>query len=72
MKESLRQRACPVCRKAVAPAAENPAFPLCSARCKSVDLGRWLSESYRIPEESVELEDQSSPDVFRSEEDLDA
>ncbi len=23
--------------------------PLCSARCKLVDLGNWLNESYRIP-----------------------
>lgn len=22
--------------------------PFCSARCKQLDLGRWLSENYRI------------------------
>jgi endogenous inhibitor of DNA gyrase (YacG/DUF329 family) len=47
----------------VKPAPENPAFPLCSARCKAVDLGRWLTESYRIPAESVELEDPRPTDV---------
>jgi len=26
-------------------------FPFCSARCKMVDLGRWLGEEYCIPEE---------------------
>lgn len=24
--------------------------PFCSERCKMVDLGHWLEESYRIPE----------------------
>jgi endogenous inhibitor of DNA gyrase (YacG/DUF329 family) len=23
--------------------------PFCSARCKQIDLGRWLNESYRVP-----------------------
>jgi hypothetical protein len=23
--------------------------PFCSARCKDLDLGRWLKEAYRIP-----------------------
>jgi endogenous inhibitor of DNA gyrase (YacG/DUF329 family) len=72
MDESPPARRCPICRKAVKPAAENPAFPLCSPRCKAVDLGRWLTESYRIPAESVELEDPRSPDVSSTEKDLDA
>ena len=54
---------CPICRKGVKAAAENPAFPLCSPRCKAVDLGRWLTESYRFPAESVELEDPRPTDV---------
>jgi endogenous inhibitor of DNA gyrase (YacG/DUF329 family) len=29
--------------------AEWPHFPFCSDRCKLIDLGRWLGESYRIP-----------------------
>lgn len=36
---------CPVCGKAPAPAYR----PFCSRRCADVDLGRWLTESYRIP-----------------------
>jgi endogenous inhibitor of DNA gyrase (YacG/DUF329 family) len=28
---------------------EWPQFPFCSSRCKTIDLGRWLNESYRIP-----------------------
>ncbi len=40
--------ACPICAKEVGPRAENPSFPFCSARCKMVDLGKWLNEEYRI------------------------
>ena len=42
---------CPICRKAVASRSANPASPFCSPRCKQIDLGRWLGESYRIPAE---------------------
>jgi endogenous inhibitor of DNA gyrase (YacG/DUF329 family) len=40
---------CPICRDRVASRPENPAFPFCSERCRLVDLGNWLGESYRIP-----------------------
>jgi uncharacterized protein len=31
----------------------DPAWrPFCSERCKLADLGRWLSEGYRVPEET--------------------
>ena len=39
---------CPICGK---PADFNtPASPFCSARCKMIDLGKWLGEDYRISE----------------------
>jgi endogenous inhibitor of DNA gyrase (YacG/DUF329 family) len=29
--------------------AELPkSFPFCSPRCKSVDLGRWFNEDYKV------------------------
>jgi endogenous inhibitor of DNA gyrase (YacG/DUF329 family) len=31
-----------------------PKFPFCSQKCKTIDLGRWLSESYSIPAEGAE------------------
>jgi len=38
-------RPCPVCRR-----PDDPAFrPFCSRRCAEVDLGRWLTEGYRVP-----------------------
>lgn len=41
---------CPTCRK---PASKdgNKVFPFCTERCQLVDLGRWLDEEYRIPED---------------------
>ena len=44
-RKSGKRRGCPICGKA--PVAE--VRPFCSARCKQVDLGRWLGETYRIP-----------------------
>jgi len=28
--------------------------PFCSERCKMADLGRWLSEDYRVPDEPAD------------------
>lgn len=43
--ESPPARVCPICGK---PSVE--AFrPFCSARCRDVDLHRWLSGRYAIP-----------------------
>ncbi|MBL8605469.1 MAG: DNA gyrase inhibitor YacG [Myxococcales bacterium] len=42
-------RQCPTCQRAVSQGwPENPSAPFCSGRCKGVDLGRWLNESYRV------------------------
>ncbi len=40
---------CPICGEVVAPRESNKAFPFCNARCKSIDLGKWLSEQYTVP-----------------------
>jgi endogenous inhibitor of DNA gyrase (YacG/DUF329 family) len=41
---------CPVCgRRMQGPEITAwPRFPFCSTRCKTIDQGRWLSESYGI------------------------
>jgi endogenous inhibitor of DNA gyrase (YacG/DUF329 family) len=44
---------CPTCRGA-AVRAGNKVFPFCSDRCQLIDLGRWLSEDYRIPAEPAD------------------
>lgn len=37
---------CPVCGK---PSGASREKPFCSRRCADVDLGRWLTGSYRLP-----------------------
>jgi len=52
---AARNRPCPICGK---PAADEHR-PFCSARCKLIDLGRWLGGNYRFatdeaPEDGAE------------------
>lgn len=49
MAEPSTALTCPVCEK---PADFNkpPIGPFCSARCKVIDLGKWLGEEHRISE----------------------
>ena len=50
---------CPVCSKPAVPEYR----PFCSARCKQVDLNRWLSEVYRVPADAAPAdEDDKSTD----------
>jgi len=49
---------CPTCRRPVEWSAASAYRPFCSDRCRLIDLGAWLSEQRKIPEESgVEGED---------------
>ncbi len=49
---------CPICRSEVS--RDNDAFPFCSERCRTIDLGCWAAGDYRFAGEAVELPDQSS------------
>ena len=53
---------CPICKKPATPRAENPSFPFCSPRCRTVDLGKWLNEEYRVPVEEESDEVQENPE----------
>jgi hypothetical protein len=50
---------CPHCQK-VAALAGNPYRPFCSERCKTIDLGTWVSDEYRIPGEKAADPDEES------------
>jgi endogenous inhibitor of DNA gyrase (YacG/DUF329 family) len=39
---------CPICGKETEYAG-NPWRPFCSERCKTIDLGNWAGERYRVP-----------------------
>ena len=49
---------CPICDRdmEVRDLSAWPSFPFCSQRCKTIDLGRWLGESYRVTSESADAE----------------
>ena len=49
---------CPICQRDTDPKYR----PFCSRRCADVDLGRWLTGSYRIPAESLEEPEEGSSD----------
>lgn len=58
----MSSRHCLGCRRPFSP-NENSAGPFCSQRCKTIDLGKWLGEEYRIPEKSPwNLEDEGAPE----------
>lgn len=49
---------CPICGKPVSADYR----PFCSRRCADVDLGRWLTESYRIPAKGDEGDEAAEDD----------
>ena len=53
---------CPICKKEVT--RENPEFPFCSSRCRTIDLGNWASEKYVIstPVENTRSSDDEEED----------
>ena len=42
---------CPTCKQPTAYEPNNRWRPFCSARCRSVDLGDWGSERFRLVSE---------------------
>lgn len=48
-----RNSNCPICGRRASPVHH----PFCTPRCQEVDLGRWLTGTYRIPGPPAELDD---------------
>lgn len=61
MASTARNSPCPVCSAPVGPRGENQVYPFCSERCRTIDLGRWLDERYRIPSAESPADD-GAPD----------
>jgi hypothetical protein len=55
---ATRRVPCPTCGKPAALAPDNPWRPFCCERCRSIDLGGWASEAYKIP---AKEEDEGDP-----------
>ncbi|OYV34532.1 MAG: DNA gyrase inhibitor YacG [Acidocella sp. 20-61-6] len=47
---------CPICHKPSTPEHR----PFCSQRCAEIDLGRWLTERYKLPERKPEEDEDSA------------
>jgi uncharacterized protein len=48
---------CPTCRRPVEWSPASQFRPFCSDRCRLVDMGAWLTEQHKIPDESEVPED---------------
>jgi endogenous inhibitor of DNA gyrase (YacG/DUF329 family) len=56
---------CPVCSREFEK-AESTAMPFCSERCRTIDLGRWLGENYRLPvAPEPDVEESPDPDAAK-------
>lgn len=51
---------CPICSKD----SQARYRPFCSRRCADIDLGRWLSESYRVASAEEDAEEQGEEAGF--------
>ena len=49
----MAMKPCPNCHAPVRPKYR----PFCSLRCQQLDLGRWFTESYRVPVETLDEND---------------
>ena len=53
---------CPRCGTPCLYAASNKWRPFCSEHCRSIDLGAWASERYRVPAKpTVEADEDDAP-----------
>ena len=54
---------CPTCGQKARFEPANPWRPFCSEHCKSIDLGAWASERFRIAAENPDpaADDQDGP-----------
>lgn len=53
---------CPICKKDVQ--LGDPDFPFCSERCRTIDLGNWSAEKYKVTSDEPpewEEDDEGKP-----------
>lgn len=51
---------CPRCGAPVEWTPEARFRPFCSERCKLIDLGAWATESYRVPVDPKDQDDEGT------------
>ncbi len=47
---------CPICKRETV----HNHRPFCSRRCADLDLGRWMTGAYRVPEPLTDEDDDAS------------
>lgn len=63
MRTGIRYVSCPRCGAQVAWVPASPHRPFCSERCRTVDLGAWATEQYRVvaAEDAPDAEEPAPP-----------
>ena len=54
---------CPICKQEFE-SQDTDAMPFCSNRCRQIDMGRWLEESYSLPRIADPDDDEEPEDEF--------
>lgn len=54
---------CPKCGRKCEYSATNRWRPFCSERCKTIDLGAWANDEYRIGGDPLESPTEDEPGV---------
>lgn len=63
---------CPQCQKITVFSSDNLYRPFCSKRCRTLDLGKWADEAYRIPDRTTSVDSEMPiPDETEEIEDED-
>ena len=57
----IKKALCPTCDNESDLSASNQYRPFCSKRCRLIDLGEWINESYTISEKGLEDEIEQIP-----------
>jgi len=60
MAAAARFVSCPQCGRPVEWVATSRWRPFCSQRCRTIDLGAWAAEAYRVPVVDATESDESS------------
>jgi uncharacterized protein len=53
---------CRVCQRRFDP-QQSDGLPFCSARCRQIDLKRWLGEEYHVPVEHKPDDEELPPEA---------
>lgn len=56
---------CPTCRRPVVWSESSVYRPFCSERCRLIDMGAWLTEQHKIPDDAGADNDEAPDDSYR-------